>query len=341
MTSEKLKFTIVITSYNYENYIGAAIESALGQTRAIDQILVIDDGSTDGSREIISGYKDRITAIFQENAGMVGAWNRAYDFVEGDIVIYLDADDLLHSNAAEEIENRWTPQLSKIQYDLEVIDEHGELLGRRFCDFRSEQSAEYTHDLFLRTGTYIWPVTSGNAYARKFLDQLMPLTPPGGCDGVLNTLAPLYGDVATITAPLGQYRLHGKNKSLGGGSNRVRDFSKAIRLRHEEFEVLRQHAEILGVKLSGDNMMDNELTFVSYRMMAKKLHQEYWKSEMDTVARLWRLGVDCAYRENRKIRKKIMHVVWLSVFALTNKSLAQQLVNIRYRRAEIIKKFTR
>src|SRR3569832_2070331 len=69
-----LKISVVITSYNYGQFIGAAIDSVLSQTRRADEIIVIDDGSTDGSRALIETYGNRIRAIFQNNEGIPAIW---------------------------------------------------------------------------------------------------------------------------------------------------------------------------------------------------------------------------------------------------------------------------
>ena len=87
--------TIVIDNHNYARYVGAAIESALAQTYQPIEIIVVDDGSTDGSRAVIAAYAGRITIIFQNNRGQSGAFNTGYAASSGDIVMFLDSDDLL------------------------------------------------------------------------------------------------------------------------------------------------------------------------------------------------------------------------------------------------------
>jgi Glycosyltransferases involved in cell wall biogenesis len=62
--------SIIITSYNYEKFLSRAIDSALQQTYPVKEVIVVDDGSTDNSRDIINSYGDRIVPVFQENGGM-------------------------------------------------------------------------------------------------------------------------------------------------------------------------------------------------------------------------------------------------------------------------------
>lgn len=89
------KISVVIASYNYGKYIERAIESVLTQTLPKNEyeIIVVDDGSTDNTQEILKKYQDRIRVIKQENQGYVKAANRGMQEADGEYVIRLDADD--------------------------------------------------------------------------------------------------------------------------------------------------------------------------------------------------------------------------------------------------------
>lgn len=87
---------IVITNYNYEKFLSQAIDSALGQTVPANEVVVVDDGSTDDSRSVIEQYgHQRVKAIFQTNAGVAAARNRAIEQLQSEYVVCLDADDRL------------------------------------------------------------------------------------------------------------------------------------------------------------------------------------------------------------------------------------------------------
>lgn len=96
--------TCVIPVYNGERYLGEAIESVLGQTRPVDEIVVVDDGSTDGSSTVAEGYGDPVRCVRQENAGPAAASNRGIEAAGGEVIAFLDADD------------RWRPE--KIERQL-------------------------------------------------------------------------------------------------------------------------------------------------------------------------------------------------------------------------------
>ena len=59
-------------------------------------MIVVDDGSTDGSQAVMQGYEDRVTLVMKENGGQASAFNAGVERCEGDVVIFLDADDILN-----------------------------------------------------------------------------------------------------------------------------------------------------------------------------------------------------------------------------------------------------
>ena len=85
--------TILINNYNYAPFLREAIESALSQTYHPIEIIVVDDGSTDNSRAIISSYGTKLTAIFKENGGQASAFNAGVAAGNGDLYFFLDSDD--------------------------------------------------------------------------------------------------------------------------------------------------------------------------------------------------------------------------------------------------------
>lgn len=97
------KVTVVITCYNYAEYVGEAIESVLAQTYENIDLIVIDDGSSDNSLEKIEKYKEvsRVKIISRENKGVIYTRNEALDLVKSGFICFLDADDYIDSKYIE------------------------------------------------------------------------------------------------------------------------------------------------------------------------------------------------------------------------------------------------
>ena len=91
--------TVVIPSYNQEEYLGEAIESVLNQTLKADEIIVVNDGSTDNSLEIARKYPVKV--IDQVNKGLASARNTGIMNAKGDRIMFLDADDIMIENCLE------------------------------------------------------------------------------------------------------------------------------------------------------------------------------------------------------------------------------------------------
>src|SRR5438128_12254393 len=86
---------IVVNNYNYGRFLREAIESALAQAYEHVSVIVVDDGSTDDSREVIATFGDRIVPVLKENGGQASACNAGFAHSKGDIVVFRDADDVL------------------------------------------------------------------------------------------------------------------------------------------------------------------------------------------------------------------------------------------------------
>jgi len=95
------RVSIIIPCYNAERYVRETIESALSQTRPADEILVIDDGSTDRSVEVAASFGDSVQVIRQSNGGSSVARNKGIEHATGDYLLFLDADDLIDPRTIE------------------------------------------------------------------------------------------------------------------------------------------------------------------------------------------------------------------------------------------------
>jgi glycosyltransferase involved in cell wall biosynthesis len=211
--------TIVIVNYNYEEFIADAIDSALAQSYQPLEVIVVDDGSTDGSRTVISAYGGRIRTVLQDNAGHGAAYNAGWSAARGDFVLFLDSDDVLARDAIAKIASAFKgSDAVKVQFYLEQVDRDLKPLGYRLPSYgfsRMEPREQITN-----YGYYVSPPASGNAFRKSFLDEIMPIADQElyrrAADGYTTGLAGLAGCVVSIAESLGHYRIHGNN--YGGES---------------------------------------------------------------------------------------------------------------------------
>jgi glycosyltransferase involved in cell wall biosynthesis len=208
--------SLVVNNYNYARFLGAAIDSALAQTHPRTEVIVVDDGSTDSSREVIAGYGDRVIPVFKENGGQASAFNTGFGVSRGEVIVFLDADDKLLPTAAEAALRHFEGGgVGKVHWPLWVTDEDGRrtgavLPGRPLAEGDLREAV-------IRDGpdSQQGVPTSGNAWSRDLLARLLPAPEPEyrqGADGYLLTLAPLYGVTRRVDEPQGCYRVHGGNQ---------------------------------------------------------------------------------------------------------------------------------
>lgn len=95
--------SVIIPCWNAEGFIGEAIESALAQTYPHVEVIVVDDGSTDSSLTVLRPFEDRICFETGPNRGASSARNRGLKLAQGELIQFLDADDLLHAEKLEKM----------------------------------------------------------------------------------------------------------------------------------------------------------------------------------------------------------------------------------------------
>ncbi|WPJ94697.1 glycosyltransferase [Coraliomargarita algicola] len=205
--------SIIINNYNYAKYLTACIQSALDQSHPAYEIIVVDDGSSDESLEIIQQFAPQVRLISQKNQGQAAAMNHGFAASHGELIVFLDADDCLRRDAVEHITQNWQSGTAKLQYPLQVINKIGQALGQIPADAAQLPTGDLLPTL-LDKGTYNWMPTSGNAFARETLEKIMPIPAEQfriSADLYLSIRSVRYGAVQSAAKALGQYRLHGMN----------------------------------------------------------------------------------------------------------------------------------
>ncbi|MGB9153637.1 MAG: glycosyltransferase family A protein [Alphaproteobacteria bacterium] len=325
-----MKFSIIISNYNYARYVGKAIESALAVAWPDVEVIVVDDGSTDDSRAIIESFGNEIIAIFQPNGTQRVACNTGFARSTGDAVIFLDSDDVLMPSVASEAAAVWSEKVSKIQFQMMSIDGAGKPTGRVFPHYVPMPTPDLIRAWITETTAYPTPPGSGNVYARKFLEKIFPLGDLCGpaTDSACLSAAPFLGDVMTIPKPLVQYRVHGQNDS-----NLLSDytrFGREVARAQARWEFACQTAQAAGFSLCEKSLFKSfhllQFRVASLRI-APAVHPLVTDSRLramrDTVQAVWSFPVD-------SINTRLILGTWALLTLAAPKSLALRLIALRF-----------
>lgn len=247
--------SIIICNHNYDRFIRSAIDSALAQTYRDTEVIVVDDGSTDSSRAVIGEFaaKGAVKAIYQANEGQYSAYNAGFAASCGEIVMFLDSDDVYLPQVVEAVVAAIGPGVAKAHFRLSFVGPDGELRPGRTPRVLSSGAVG---DM-LATKGYLYSSApgSGNAYARSALLDLFPLPiteDKHGADFYTANGSALRGSVVALEEVLGHYRLQrsrDEEKASLVFGNAAKQGNEAERLR-ARVAMFRQHVqERLGLVL--------------------------------------------------------------------------------------------
>ena len=219
--------SVIITNYNYARFLRCAIDSVLNQTLPGVECIVVDDGSTDGSKDIIASYPS-VRAFHQRNQGQAAALRAGAKIATGAIIISLDSDDFLYAQTCERVVAAWSKGVSCLNYRLDVFEDE----KKSHEAYPSEHFLDSGHLEHLQTyGYFPSAPMSGNAfdavYLRTLLERAIHLD-GDGVDAYLLYSAPVFGRMAHIDAALGGYRKHTSNISMSSGRKTVKNLGDHI-----------------------------------------------------------------------------------------------------------------
>lgn len=168
--------SVLIPNYNYARFLPEAIESVLLQTYPSVETIVVDDGSTDNSRDLIGAYADRLISIYQPNRGQTSALNAAFERSSGDLICLLDADDIFESEKVARVvaAAQRVPSAHLIHHQMQTVDENGVAMHAPFpaCVPDGDVRA-----LVTRTGGWFpHPIMSGLSFTREYAQALVTST---------------------------------------------------------------------------------------------------------------------------------------------------------------------
>jgi len=223
----EIRVSVLIDTYNHERYIERALTSVLEQDMPMDdvEIIVVDDGSTDRTPEIVRRFEPRVRLIRKSNGGQASAFNTGIRECKGDLVAFLDGDDW------------WAPQ--KLRRVVELVNQDLKIgiVGNGITQVleNGEEHTEVLHDtlrfrvdsergarIFRRRRSQLG--TSRMAVRSEILQRIVPI--PESivieADEYIFTLAACLSEVSILPEPLTFYRIHSGNLFQVAGFDRER-----------------------------------------------------------------------------------------------------------------------
>jgi glycosyltransferase involved in cell wall biosynthesis len=205
-----LTVSVIIPTYNYARYLPRAIDSVLSQSAPPAEVIVVDDGSTDGTEAALAPYRHLVHVIRQPNQGVSAARNRGAARASGDLIAFLDADDYWHRAKLEcqLVPLEHDPAVSLVHCGVEDVNPEGQCLDRHLDGCHG-----WVADDLLLLKSAILCGSSGAVIRRKLFSAV------GGFDKRLSTSADwdlwwrlaLEGPVAFVEQALFCYTLHDRN----------------------------------------------------------------------------------------------------------------------------------
>jgi len=255
--------SVLICTYNYAHYLPQCLTSVLNQTRPPDEIIVLDDGSTDGTPELMKQFPE-IRYVHQPNAGKAIAFGRAFSLSTGDIVCHLDADDYWERDKLERVLRCFgrNSKIGGVVHEVSYVDGSGRALDFPWARQHPTESLLLTLDE-CADASFLYPlpkmrgrffgVPNTCSLRRAFLEDLLPLPPEvgGAVDGVMVAAGLRYG-MTYLPDALAAYRIHGSNAGFGNvASTRETICMWEFLLANPNFRrfLSNRHAELLHAKI--------------------------------------------------------------------------------------------
>jgi hypothetical protein len=226
--------SVVVDTYNHEAFIGEAITSILQQEYQLGvvEVLVVDDGSRDGTAKQLSAFTDRVRVVRKENGGQASALNLGVALAKGDIIAFLDGDDWWHPRKLQAVVSYLlrNPTVGMVGHGIIEVAAEGKRALRPGQMIRFDLRSESGPATLKRVSCFLG--TSRLTCRRSVLERLLPI--PDAlvieADEYLFTLGGAVAEVAVLDEPLCYYRLHSQNLYQFGDYDPVRIKRKHLAL---------------------------------------------------------------------------------------------------------------
>lgn len=329
-----MKVSILLNNHNYREYLAAALDSALAQEHPDVQVVVVDDGSTDGSRELLRSYSDRAEVILAEHGGQAAAFNRGMERASGEVVMFLDSDDVLRPTAASRAATALgeRPAAARVQFRMEVIDAAGVPTGDvRPPAHRALRSGDLRHAILAAPFDMAWIPTSGNAFRAAALRRIFPIPAEEygalGADWYVVHLATLLGEVVSVDEIQSSYRVHGANHhELSVVQLDLDHVRRTIGFQQATARALSALADELGLAREDPIL---SVANIATRLISLRLAPMLHPVPEDTPWRLTRAGVRAALRRpDASWALRMLLIGWCVAMAKAPRPVARQLAEL-------------
>ena len=207
--------SVLIDTYNHEKFIEKAITSVLEQDfPASDyEVLVVDDGSTDRTPELVKKFAPRVTYLPKQNGGQASAFNFGIPRCRGEIVTFLDGDDWWEPNKLATVISafEYHPEIGTIGHGLYEVDESGKRLYSNIPARVYSCRLDTREEALAFAGLLSFLGTSRLAVRRSVLDRVLPVSETLLGDLFLAAVAVAASGAIILDQPLTNYRLHSAN----------------------------------------------------------------------------------------------------------------------------------
>lgn len=226
-----MRFSVIVPVYNVEQFLPKCLDSALNQTFYDYEIVAVNDGSTDGSRRILSQYEqqsEKIRVIDQENKGLGGARNTGIEYASGDYLVFLDSDDYLPAYMLQEVDTYLQEyHLDILAFDCNQVDTAGNVLQLATVADISDEYTSLSQKQFL----LMEPTACLKAYRRSLYTEHGVFFPERLWYEDLATvfkLAPYANRIGYLKKPLYNYVQHEASITHNPDTTRMREIVTAF-----------------------------------------------------------------------------------------------------------------
>lgn len=240
-----MKTTCLINNYNYQHFLAEAVDSALEQTLPFDEIVVVDDGSTDGSVALLRsryGRRAKVKVIEKSNEGQLSCFNRGFQRTTGDLICFLDADDVYQRDYLAEVcetydRFAWCDCLLATPSNIGIPAPTGK-------PTLSDRDLGYSAVIAFTRRRWVGAPTSCISMRRSLLQKILPIPyledwRVRADDCLVFGASAAGGRKYRLAKPLVQYRLHENNHHAGSGGDPYADYRRKLAV-NRLFELFRR-----------------------------------------------------------------------------------------------------